>query len=441
MDLVISFVIFIGAMIGCIATGYTMVIALFAGLITFAVTGCHRGHTLKSVASMGWDGLKDAFVVIEIMFIIGFITAVWRSGGTIAFFVYYGIKLITPGLFLIITFVLCCLLSYALGTSFGVAGTVGVIFIALARAGGVNEILTAGVVMSGIYFGDRGSPVSSSAILVAAITKTDLLGNVKRMAKSGLIPLLLTFGIYVVLSFLNPVHTVDQSFLHTLETEFSVSLWCVLPAVCMIVLPLLKVQVVTAMIASIVTGGLISIFVQHMEVAELLKALIFGYEAEGSLATVMNGGGMVSMIEIVCIVALSSTYSGIFAGTDLLGSLQEKMLPVMKKTGRFGTMVIMSFVFLGIFCNQTIASMMCSDFLKKPYEQLGSDREELALDLENSVILLAGTVPWAIACTVPLGFMQVGYGAIPWSLYLYMVPLCYGIQKALRGTGRSAKKV
>ena len=58
----------------------------------------------------------------------------------------------------------------------------------------------------------------------------------------------------------------------------------------MIVLPLLKVQVAAAMIASIVSGGLISLFVQHMEVAELLKALIFGYAAEGSLGTVMNGG-------------------------------------------------------------------------------------------------------------------------------------------------------
>ena len=109
--------------------------------------------------------------------------------------------MITPGLFLIITFALSCLLSYALGTSFGVAGTVGVIFIALARSGGVNEVITAAVVMSGIYFGDRSSPVSSSAILVAAITHTNLLDNVKMMMKTGIVPLLLTFGIYAVFSF------------------------------------------------------------------------------------------------------------------------------------------------------------------------------------------------------------------------------------------------
>lgn len=429
MDLVISFIVFIGAMVWCIVTGYTMVIALFIGLIAFTAVGMRKGFGLRDIANMGADGLKDALIVIEIMFIIGFITAVWRSAGTISFFVYYGIRMITPGIFLIITFALCCLLSYALGTSFGVAGTVGVIFIALARAGGVNELLTAGAAMSGIYFGDRGSPVSSSAILIATITKTDLLSNVKRMAKTAWMPLLLTLGLYSALSFTNPIQEVDQSFLHSLEAEFSLSLWAVIPALCMVVLPLMKAPVIYAMLASIASGCAVSLFCEHMPVGTLLRTLIFGYSGSGALGTILNGGGMLSMIEIVCIVSLSSTYSSIFAGTDMLGVLQEKILIIAKKIGKFTTMVLMSYIFLGIFCNQTIASMMCCDFLKKPYETLGARKEELAIDLENSVILLAGTVPWAIACSVPLSFMQVGIAAVPFSFYLYLVPICYGIQK------------
>ncbi len=160
MSLVIGFGVFIGAMVLCISLDYTMVIALFIGLAAFAAIGTKKGYTVRALTGMGVRGVKDAFVVVKIMCIIGFITAAWRSSGTIAFFVYYGIKLITPDLFLIVTFILSCLLSYALGTSFGVAGTVGVIFITLARSGGVSEIVTAGAVMSGIYFGDRGSPVS-----------------------------------------------------------------------------------------------------------------------------------------------------------------------------------------------------------------------------------------------------------------------------------------
>ncbi len=96
MSLVIGFGVFIGAMVLCISLDYTMVIALFIGLAAFAAIGTKKGYTVRALTGMGVCGVKDAFVVVKIMCIIGFITAAWRSSGTIAFFVYYGIKLITP---------------------------------------------------------------------------------------------------------------------------------------------------------------------------------------------------------------------------------------------------------------------------------------------------------------------------------------------------------
>ncbi|MGN0659990.1 MAG: Na+/H+ antiporter NhaC family protein [Emergencia sp.] len=429
MDLVWSFLIFAGAMLGCIATGHTMVIALFAGLAAFALTAVHRGFSVREIGRMGASGLKDAIVVVEVMFIIGFITAVWRASGTIAFFVYYGIRMITPPLFLLITFLLCCLLSYALGTSFGVAGTVGVIFMALARSGGVSEVMTAAVIFSGIYFGDRGSPVSSSAVLVANVTRTDLMGNVKMMMRTGLVPLLLCTAAYGILSFLNPIHSVDQSFLDTLQGEFTISPWCLLPAVCMLLLPLLHVSVIRSMLASIVTGMGVSLFVQHMDLLKLLQAMVTGYETDGPLGGIINGGGMVSMIEVVFIVGLSSTYSGIFSGTDMLAGLQGYVKKMTGRIGRFGSMVVISIVTLCVFCNQTIASMMCCDILRKPYEEAGASKEELAMDIENSVIVLCAVVPWTLACRVPLAFLQIDYRAVPLAFMLYLIPVCYAIQK------------
>lgn len=59
---------------------------------------------------------------------------------------------------------------------------------ALARSGGVSEAVTAGVILSGIYFGDRGAPTSSCASLVAALTETDLYGNVRRMFQTAALP-------------------------------------------------------------------------------------------------------------------------------------------------------------------------------------------------------------------------------------------------------------
>ncbi|MEG0923970.1 MAG: Na+/H+ antiporter NhaC family protein [Anaerovoracaceae bacterium] len=430
MELVIGFAIFIAAMIVCIALGQTMVIALFVGLIAFSIIGMRKGFSAKEIGTMGLHGAKDAFVVVEVMFLIGFITGVWRSAGTITFFVYYGIKVITPNMFLVVTFVLCCILSYALGTSFGVAGTVGVIFMALARSGGVNELITAGAIMSGIYFGDRTSPVSSSAILVATITHTKLYDNVKMMVKTAILPLALTLVLYIILSINNPITHIEKSVLDSLQSEFVISWWCIIPAICMLVLPLFKVKIITAIVASIVSGMVVSVVAENMALATLLKTCIFGYEAtDATLGTIINGGGMMSMIEVVCIVLMSSFYSGIFSGTDMLKELQDKMKILINHIGRYGTMLVLSFATLGIFCNQTIASMMCSDVLTKPYLEEGGTREELAMDIENSVIIIAAIIPWAISCSVPLEILQVGLGAIPFSILIFMIPLCYGLTK------------
>lgn len=430
MELLIGFIVFVAIMLVCIIKGYTMLIALVAGLFIFATIACRKGFSIKEVARLGADGVKDAIVVSEVMLLIGFVTAIWRSSGTITFFVYYGIKLITPSTFIVITFLLCTVLSYALGTSFGVAGTVGVIFIALARSGGVSEIVTAGAIMSGIYFGDRNSPVSSSAILVAAITHTKLYDNVKMMMRTVILPYGISLAVYIVLSILNPIQKVDQGMLDTLKEEFSISWWCVIPAICILVLPLLKVEVIQALIASIVTGFIISLAVEKMPLLTVLKTCVFGYESqESKLGSILDGGGMLSMIEVVCIVALSSSYSGIFAGTDLLADMQGVVKRLMHKIGRFWALTVVGLGTIAIFCNQTIASMMTSDIFKKPYEEDGATREELAIDIENSVIVLSGVVPWAIACSVPLKFMQVGFGAVPLSILIFLIPITYGLTK------------
>lgn len=431
MDLLVSFGVFVIAMLYCLINGYTMVIALLVGLACFVVTGVKRGFAVSDLAKMGIGGAKDAIDVIAVMAVIGFITAIWRASGTIAFFVFYGMKIITPGIFLIITFLLCSLLSYALGTSFGVAGTAGVIFISLARAGGVDPLVAAGVIVSGIYFGDRCSPVASSALLVANITKTDILTNVKLMMKTSALPYGLTLIAYIFLSFRHPLASVDQSFMNTIASEFNISWWCLVPAAFMLILPLLKVRVINAMFVSIASGFIISMVLQGMDVFSLVKAMFFGYESSGSLAEIINGGGFFSMIEVVFIVSISCAFSGIFDGTNMLESIQDKLVVLIEKIGRFGASVVVSFITLGVFCNQTIASMMCNDMLKKPYEKTNSNNQELCIDLENSVIILAPVVPWTIACTVPLGFLQVGHGAMVYAFYVFLLPICYGLTKKL----------
>ena len=120
MILGIAFFVFIASMIATIVLDISMVWALVVGLVAFLFVGTTRGFSVKEQMEMGFESLKESKGVVQIMLIIGLITATWRVSGTITVFVYYGIKIITPSIFLLVAYLLACLLSYALGTSYGV---------------------------------------------------------------------------------------------------------------------------------------------------------------------------------------------------------------------------------------------------------------------------------------------------------------------------------
>lgn len=426
MDFLIGVILFLAAMVGCLVAKLTMIYGLLFGLAVFLVLGVRRGFTLKAMLGWGLDSVKESLIVIEVMMIIGLITASWRISGTITVFVYYGMKIITPPLFLLITFLLACILSYALGTSFGVSGTMGVIFVALARSGGVDPVITAGVVLSGVYFGDRCSPVASAAHLVAGCTGTNIFDNVKLMLRTGLLPLLLAIAGYTFVSIRNPISQVDPAIIQSFEDTFSLSVVAFIPAVIMFILPLLKLQVTISILISAISGFIVAFIVQGASLGTILNTAIFGYVSpDTGLGSILNGGGMMSMIEVVLILIISCAYSGIFNGTGMLKRIHSVVAASCRRFNRFVTCTITSLLVTAMFCNQTIATLLVTDLLRKPYEETGGSDQELAIDLENTSILFAGLVPWCLGCYVILGFLGVGTEAVPWAFYIYLVPLCY----------------
>ena len=432
MALAIGFLVFMAAMITCLILGLPIILSLVVGLIAFIAAGTSKGFSYKEVCYMALGGVRDSLIVLEVMFMIGFITAIWRASGTITFFVYYGIEFVTPPLFVLLAFLMSCLLSYILGTSFSVSGTLGVIFMALARSGGVDPLVVAGAVMSGIYFGDRCSPASSSAILVANVTKTELMDNVKCMHKTGIFPLAICIVLYAVLSVNNPLNQVDAGIIDSLLSEFSISFLTLIPAVFILVLPMFKLDIRWAFMGSIVSGFVLMITLQGMDIVEALKCCITGYvPREENLRYIIGGGGAVSMLEVCGIIMLSCSYSGIFKGTDILAELQSRINTMMSRTGRFFMMLVLGAATSIVFCSQTIAIMLCSDLMSRPYEQTGGSKKEMAIDIENSTVMLSVLVPWNIACSVPLEMMGVGLGTLKYSYLVFILPVIYIFTKRI----------
>ena len=183
-------------LLGSVFTGVPILAALFAGLLIFSGYARYQGFSLKEIVGMWAAGVKTIRNILMTFVIIGFLTGLWRAGGTIPTIVYYASGVIDPALIVLLTFVLNCLLSFLMGTSFGTAATMGLISMTIASTLGASKALVGGAVLSGIYFGDRCSPVSTSALLTADLTGTNLYDNIQRMMKSALVPFLLSLVFY-----------------------------------------------------------------------------------------------------------------------------------------------------------------------------------------------------------------------------------------------------
>ena len=306
--------IFCAALVGAIFTGVPTVCALLVGLAAFCIYAWRWSGSARRVARMCWEGIAPIAKILGMLALIGVLTGLWRAAGVIPAIVYYAVPLISPGVFLLATFLLNCLVSVWTGTSFGTAATVGSICISMAGAMGVPLFAAGGAALSRAFFGDRCSPISTSALLVADLTGTDFYNNLKRMVKSAAVPFVLTCAVYFALGPLIPASGEAGDMAASLASAFAV--------------------------------------------------------------------GPVVLPPPMIVFALS--------------------------------------VFTAIIsCNQTLAIMLahqlCSDL-----DQSANDH---ALDLEDSVVLVAGLVPWSIAGAVPLASMGAPIAAsMALAIYLYAVP-------------------
>lgn len=434
----VCFALFLAAVVACVAAGRSLLWALLLGLGLFFGLGLRRGFSAKDLAAMAWKKGRESLIVVPVFLLIGTVTALWRSSGTIPFFLYFGLRGIPPGLFVLTAFVLSAALSFALGTSYGVTGTAGVVLITLARSGGVDLAVTAGAVLSGAYFGDRCSPMSSCATLVAACTGTELYGNVREMLKTAALPTVLAAAVYAALSLRHPIARLDGAVLSALAEHFSLHWIVLLPAALMLALPLLRVPVKWAMAASAVTALGLTVFLQGVPPVEALRTAVLGFAPEQpDLAAILSGGGLVSMAGSSAVVFLTSLYAGILEGIDALAPAAAVAERLAARLGLFPAAALVSTAIVAVFCNQSVMVLMDEQLLSEPYRRRGASRLELAMDIANSGVTIAGLVPWSIALTVPLAMLGVGLEAVPYAALLYLIPLCYLVTKRFFRPGQN----
>ena len=408
------------SLIICVILQYSILYALIFGYALFFVFGLIRGKTWKEMLVYSFRGIITVKNILIIFMLIGTITAVWRACGTIAFIVYYASLVAVPQAMVLIAFLLCCFVSFLMGTAFGSAATIGVICMTLANSMNIPVIYAGGAVISGIFFGDRCSPMSSGAHLISELTDTDIFNNIKTMAKTALVPFIATTVLYGIIGILINPGTGSGMTFHIFADYYNLSLFTTIPAVIIIFFSLLKIDVKITMAVSCLTGLLSAVFFQHLGMAELIKILFFGFHPQNAeLAKLMGGGGIVSMIRVSAIICISSCYSGMFKGTHFFEGMQQLMRKLGSRITSFGSVLTASIFASSIACNQTLAIMLTHQMC----DGLIDDNNEFASYLEDTAVVVAPLMPWSIAISVPLTSIGAPSVALLPAFFLYLIPL------------------
>ena len=419
MGSVITISLFSLSLIVCLLLKISVIYALIIGYIIFISYGLIKGYNLKILIKKSFEGIMTVKNILLVFILIGMITALWRASGTIAFIVYMGSKLISPPILIFLTFLLCSILSVLIGTSLGTAATMGVICVSIGKAMGINSYYVGGAVLSGIYFGDRCSPMSTSALLISELTKTDLYTNIKLMIKTSIVPFIVTCLFYLFLGFKSTVSSAGVDVTEVFKQNYNLSIVVIIPAILIIILSALKINVKKTMLVSIVISFFISIFIQKENILSIVNYCIYGYHhSDEKLNLMMKGGGILSMLNVALIVGVSSSYSGIFKETKLLVSLKEHLKVFAKKTSNYFVIFLSSIISGSIACNQSLGIILTNELSEELV-----DKQERAIILENTIVLLVGLIPWNIAMDVPLKTLDVGFMSGLFAFYLYFLPL------------------
>ncbi len=398
-----------------------LLIALLFGYVIFFLYGLWKDYTVSNMLSFSLAGVMIARNVMIQLVIIGAMTGLWRATGTIAYIVCSSYNLFTPSMIILVIFLLCAVVSTLTGSAMGTSASVGVICATLAYSMGINPALVGGAVLSGSAVGDRCSPVSGPALVVVSITETEIYSYCRMMARSALIPFVLTAAIFLLVGRSTGTSLVIASPVDVFLCNYNMNILMLLPALVMVVLVVLRVRVRLAMAASVVSAIFVGATIQHMGAVEIIMTMIVGFRPEDpELAHLVSGGGILSMAQIIGIILISSTFSGIFKGTGFLTGVKKHVKKLSDRTNCYFASLVTSIVTSMIGCNQTLAVMLendvCADIVPN-----GSKR---ALFLADTATLISELIPWSIAGTAMLVFVGAPMTGLLFAFYNFLVPLC-----------------
>jgi NhaC family Na+:H+ antiporter len=408
-------------------------IVMFFCLIWTALHAWWLGYDFTAIRGMMNTGISNALPAIYIFILIGMVIAAFMQSGTVAALIYHGLNLLSPSLFLAAGLVLCSLMSVATGTSWGTAGTLGVVLMGIGTAMGIPLPLVAGMVVAGATFGDKLSPISDTTNLAAMSANTNLYRHIGSMLYTTVPAFVLSLIIFTVLGLRFADNALPETAISQLQealvSQYSLSLAAtLLPLLVMLVLSLRRLSPEISMTASILSAVAVAVLYQERSLVEVLNSLWTnspGTTGIESLDSLLGRGGITSMSWTLLLSLLALALGGILFNAGFLQALLEGIIARVQRTAT----LIATTIGAGIVGNMGMGEAYISIILncqlfRKAYEARGLDNAVLSRSVEEGSTMSTGLIPWTTAGAFyasTLGVSVLDYA--PYAFLNYLNPI------------------
>jgi len=392
-------------------------IALVIGAVAATVVGIKNGYSYKVIEQNIVDGISTALPAILILFSVGSLIGVWMLSGTVPTMIYYGLLLLDPSVFYPAACLLCAVTALSIGSSWTVAGTLGIGLIGVAAGLGVSLPITAGAVVSGAYFGDKMSPLSDTTNLAPAVTGTDLFSHIQHMVWTTTPSFLIALLLFALVGLTeSPTGAGDalQETLTTLESTFYISPLMLLPVAVVVYMAWRRLPAVAAILAGVLAGIVMALGFQRDAIFELVHdtdaapaaavtkaiwvVLFDGYSAvtgNANLDSLLSRGGMSSMLTTVWLILAAMCFGAALEKAGVLERLVGLLIGLARSVGSLVATTVGTCIGVNALAgDQYIAIVLPGRMFRDAYRERGLHPKNLSRTLEDAGTITSPLVPW-----------------------------------------------
>ena len=393
-------------------------VALMLASGVAAIIGLRNGIAWDDIQGSLVQGVALAVVPIFILLSVGALIGTWILSGTVPTLIVYGMHLMHPAYFYPAACIICAIVALAIGSSWTVAGTLGVALIGVAQGMDMSLPITAGAIISGAYFGDKMSPISDTTIIAPAAAGAELFAHIRHLTWTTIPSLLVALLLFTAIGLAgNADAGGDAGFgdlPQLLGAHFDIGWHLLIPLAVVFALAMLRFPAYPTIMVGALLGGVFAVVFQPELVVALAgddalsrpmallsgawKAMFGGYAASTGNAAVddlLTRGGMASMLNTVWLIVCALGFGAVMERTGLLERMVRSVLVAARSTGSLIAAAIATAFGTNVVAADQYMTLVLTGRLYQPeFRRRGLAPENLSRALEDGGTITSPLVPW-----------------------------------------------